>query len=65
MAKIQFYNDSGKEIRIHPGTKVHGIVVDMNPIKHGEVRVFESPDKDDVITIKQWSDGEILVTSNF
>lgn len=44
MDYFTFFNDTGKEVQIHPGTEVHGVVCDMSPIKHLEERVFELPE---------------------
>lgn len=42
--KLVYFNDTGKEINIHPGTFLHGIKTSKAPIKPLEERVFELPD---------------------
>lgn len=41
--KIVYFNDTGKEINIHPGTLSHGTQTSTEPIKPLEERVFELP----------------------
>lgn len=48
-----FFNDTGKEVSIHPGTKIHGCECDMSPIKHLEERVFYLPDGT-IPWVKMW-----------
>ena len=42
--KIVYFNDTGKEIKIHPGTLSHGTQTSTEPIKPLEERVFELPE---------------------
>jgi len=42
--KIVYFNDTGKEINIHPGTLSHGTQTSTEPIKPLEERVFELPE---------------------
>lgn len=65
MSKLRFYNDTGKDILIHPATEIHGVHADMSPIKHGETREFTSEEPEDTLLVKQWSTGQILVSAAF
>ncbi|MCM3494706.1 hypothetical protein M4D52_14805 [Paenibacillus lactis] len=42
--KVVYFNDTGKEINIHPGTLSHGTKTSTEPIKPFEERVFELPE---------------------
>lgn len=42
--KIVYFNDTGKEINIHPGTLSHGTKTSSEPIQPLEERVFELPE---------------------
>lgn len=42
--KIVYFNDTGMEINIHPGTLSHGTQTSTEPIKPLEERVFELPE---------------------
>lgn len=42
--KVVYFNDTGKEINIHPGTLSHGTKTSSEPIQPLEERVFELPE---------------------
>lgn len=54
-----FYNDTNREVVVHPGTKMHGCECDMTPIKHLEERVFILP-VGTVAWVKMWDYGRNL-----
>lgn len=61
MNKLMFFNDTKREIRLHPATETHGVICDMSPIQPLEQRVFTLPYRTTPI-IKQWDDGSLLVS---
>lgn len=65
MAVLKFFNDTGKTIKIHPATFLHGVDSDRKEIKHLEICTFTTDGEEDVLTIKQWEDGKILVSNMF
>jgi hypothetical protein len=42
--KFVYYNDTGRNVGIHPATQFHGCEVDMSAIKPLEQRVFILPE---------------------
>ncbi|NUJ17490.1 hypothetical protein FKN04_12980 [Bacillus glycinifermentans] len=56
--KFVYFNDTGRDIGIHPATKIHGTVCDMEVIKPYEKRVFNLPE-DTYPLVKMWDYGEI------
>ncbi|SOC27596.1 hypothetical protein SAMN05880501_12411 [Ureibacillus xyleni] len=42
--KFVYFNDTGREVKIHPATRVHGTECDMSIIEHLESRVFVLPE---------------------
>jgi len=54
--KFKFYNDTGKEVSIHPATEI-GIKCDMSVIKPLEERSFFLPEKT-YPWVKMWDYGE-------
>lgn len=48
-----FFNDTGKEVKIHPATEIHGCTCEMTPIKPLEERVFHLPEET-VAWVKMW-----------
>lgn len=61
MNKFVYFNDTGKNVRIHVATEIHGTKCDMSDIKPLEQRVFELPEGT-YVWFKQWGDGTILVS---
>ncbi len=61
LGKFVYYNDTKKEIKIHPATEIHGAICDMSVIKPFEQREFEIPEGA-YVWFKQWEDGTILVS---
>ena len=55
--KFEYFNDTGREIGIHPATREHGTECDMSPIKHLEIRTFYLPDGT-YPWVKMWDYGE-------
>ncbi|RID85317.1 hypothetical protein D1953_10870 [Peribacillus asahii] len=55
--KFQYYNDTKRDISIHPGTTLHGCECDTSPIQHGEVRTFILP-PGTFPFVKMWDYGE-------
>jgi hypothetical protein len=56
-----FYNDTGRNINIHPGTAIHGIACDMDVIKPREKRKFKAP-QGVLPLVKLWDHGESGLT---
>lgn len=61
MNKLTFFNDTQRDIHIHPATESHGTTCDMSPIPPLEERTFTIPSGTQP-WVKQWRDGTILVT---
>lgn len=61
MTKFTYFNDTNKEVGIHPATQFHGTTCDMSPIKPLEIREFILPEGS-YPWVKQWSNGTILVS---
>lgn len=59
--KFVYFNDTQKDIRIHPATRIHGCQCDMSPIKPYEEREFILPEGT-YPWLKQWDNGRILVS---
>jgi len=55
--KFKFYNDTGREVTIHPATENNGIKCDMSVIKPLEERSFFLPEKT-YPWVKMWDYGE-------
>jgi hypothetical protein len=67
MNKFAFYNDTQKQVHIHPATFKYGCkCTSILPIKHMEYRVFDLP-QGTMPMLKVWDYGDrglgILVTS--
>lgn len=56
--KFVYYNDTGREIGIHPATKEHGTKCDMSTIQPLEERTFILPDEYTYPWVKMWDYGE-------
>jgi hypothetical protein len=54
--KLKYFNDTGREISIHPGTLASGTKCDINIIKPLEEREFFLPD-DTYPWVKMWDYG--------
>lgn len=61
MNKFIYYNDTKKNVSIHPSTESSGTACDMSVIKPFEQREFILP-KGTYPWVKQWEDGKILVS---
>lgn len=65
MNKFKFFNDTGRVVRIHPATLLHGVQLsalqdideDHDEIKPLEVKVFYLP-KDTYPMVKMWDYGD-------
>ncbi|CAH1232624.1 hypothetical protein PAECIP111891_07063 [Paenibacillus allorhizoplanae] len=55
--KFEFFNDTGRLVSIHPGTKTSGIKCDMDSIKPLEARTFLLP-PGTYPWVKMWDYGE-------
>lgn len=55
--RFAFFNDTGRLVRVHGGTFVHGCKGDAGPIKPLETRVFELPENT-YPWVKMWDYGE-------
>ncbi len=55
--KFVYFNDTGREVSIHPATKIHGTKCDMTTIKPLEERTFHLP-KNTYPWVKMWDYGE-------
>ena len=55
--KFVYYNDTGREVSIHPATEIHGTKCDMSPIKPLEMRTFNLPENT-YPWVKMWDYGE-------
>lgn len=55
--KFKFFNDTGREVSIHPATEIHGCQCDMGKIKPLETRTFILPDGT-YPWLKMWDYGE-------
>jgi hypothetical protein len=55
--KFAYYNDTNRNVGIHPATIIHGCEVDMEVIKHGEVREFTLPEGT-YPWVKMWDYGD-------
>lgn len=51
--KFEFFNDTGREISLHPATFTHGCKGDESPIQPLELRTFQLP-KGTYPFIKMW-----------
>lgn len=61
--KFEFFNDTGKEMRIHPATKIHGIEYEgKDSILPLTIKVFRLPENTTPL-VKLWERGTILVTT--
>lgn len=54
-----FYNDTNKEVRVHPATEMHGCTWDMSVIEHLEERIFHLP-AGTIPWVKMWDYGDYL-----
>lgn len=61
MNKFVYFNDTKKDVSIHPATETHGVTCDMSVIKPFEEREFELPEGT-YAWVKQWENGMILVS---
>lgn len=64
--KFVFFNDTGREVNIHPATQLHGCVCDMSRVKPLKIREFNLPEGTYPM-VKMWDYGDkvglsILVT---
>jgi hypothetical protein len=57
MSKFVIYNDTGRSISIHPGSKISGVECDGSKIKPLEERVFCLP-KATYPWVKIWDDKD-------
>ncbi|RFU67479.1 hypothetical protein D0469_14590 [Peribacillus saganii] len=55
--KFVYYNDTNRDVKIHPATKVHGTECDMSVIMPQEERTFYLP-ADTYAWVKMWDYGE-------
>lgn len=55
--KFKFFNDTGREVNVHPATQMHGCQCDMSKIKPLETRTFILPDGT-YPWVKMWDYGE-------
>ncbi|MCM3745360.1 hypothetical protein M3193_14630 [Sporosarcina luteola] len=55
--KFVYFNDTGREVGIHPATKEHGTECDMSRIKPSDVRTFYLPDGT-YPWVKMWDYGK-------
>ena len=55
--KFKFYNDTGREVNVHPATEGNGIKCDMTVIKPLEERSFFLPENT-YPWVKLWDYGE-------
>ncbi|HZH61966.1 MAG TPA: hypothetical protein VEY70_20840 [Metabacillus sp.] len=55
--KFIFYNDTGREVIIHPATEIQGTKCDMSVIKPLEERTFYLPENT-YPSVKMWDYGE-------
>ena len=56
--KLVYFNDTGRLVRIHPATLLHGCIVKKEPIKPLEEREFILPDHT-FPWIKMWDNQEL------
>lgn len=56
MPKLKFFNDTGREVNIHPATELHGCEADMSPIGPEQTRVFSFPEGTSPF-VKLWDHG--------
>lgn len=42
--KFKFFNDTGREVNIHPATQMNGCQCEISKIKQLEIRTFILPD---------------------
>ncbi len=54
--KFVYFNDTGREVGIHPATKEHGVKCDMSTIYPLEERTFILPEKT-YPWVKMWDYG--------
>lgn len=59
--KLVYFNDTGRMVKIHPATKLHGCVVSKDPIRPLEERLFELPE-DTFPWVKMWDNNELGLT---
>jgi hypothetical protein len=55
--KLQFYNDTGRVVDIHPATLANGCDVDEQPIQPGTIRTFTLPNGS-TPWVKLWDYGD-------
>ncbi|QHE52767.1 hypothetical protein [Pontibacillus sp. HMF3514] len=55
--KFKYYNDTGREVSIHPGTEMNGIRCSMDLIKPHEERTFYLPENT-YPWVKMWDYGD-------
>lgn len=55
--KFEFYNDTGRDVSIHPATETHGTKCDMSTINPFESRTFTLPEAT-YPWVKMWDYGE-------
>lgn len=56
--RFVYFNDTGREVLIHPATKIHGTECQMEPIQPLEQRIFTLPEGTSP-WIKMWDLKEI------
>jgi len=56
--KFIYFNDTGREVKVHPATFINGCTGLKEPIKHLEQRLFELPDGT-FPWVKMWDYGEV------
>lgn len=68
--KFYYYNDTQRNVGIHPAMEGYGVKCDMSVIKHGEVREFLLPENA-VPLLKMWDyqkhggDLQILIMPHY
>lgn len=64
--KVKFFNDTGREVSIHPATFAYGCKANKDIIRPLEVCIFELPEGTTLPEIKMWDYGDkglsVLVT---
>ncbi|QHE50873.1 MULTISPECIES: hypothetical protein [Pontibacillus] len=55
--KFKYYNDTGRNVSIHPGTKINGTMCSMEHIKPQEERTFHLPENT-YPWVKMWDNGK-------
>lgn len=59
--KFVFFNDTGRLVRIHPATHIHGCIAKKEAIKHLEQREFILPDHT-FPWVKMWDNQDLGLT---